>query len=230
LLGWYKLPIKSFYINLSTILIHFTNTDLQKLERFYRANLVNSVSGYKSANLIGTVADDGHTNLAVFSSLVHLGADPALLAFIQRPLGESGHTYHNIKQNGYYTINHIHRDFVEKAHYTSAKFDREVSEFEACQLTPEWLKGFAAPFVKESQIKIGMRFVQEIPITLNNTIMVIGQIEHIFIAEHALQTNGNVALGLVSDVCISGLECYHDVTPLAAFPYAKTTQLPDFSR
>jgi flavin reductase (DIM6/NTAB) family NADH-FMN oxidoreductase RutF len=207
---------------------HFTNSDLQKLERFYRANLINSVSGYKSANLIGTVSDDGHTNLAIFSSVVHLGADPALLAFIQRPLGESGHTYHNIKQNGYYTINHIHRDFVEKAHYTSAKFDRETSEFEACQLTPEWLEGFAAPFVKESQVKIGMRFVQEIPIALNNTIMVIGQIEHIFLAEHALEANGNVALGLVGDVCISGLECYHDVQPLAAYPYAKTTQLPDF--
>lgn len=198
------------------------------MERFYRANLINSVSGYKSANLIGTVSADGITNLAIFSSVVHLGADPALLAFIQRPLGESGHTYHNLKQNGFYTINHVHRDFIQQAHYTSAKFDPSTSEFDACHFTPEWIDGFPAPFVKESQIKIGMRFVQEIPIELNGTIMVIGQIEHLIIADHALQPNGNVALDQVGDVCISGLENYSAVEHLAAFPYAKISQLPDF--
>lgn len=204
---------------------HFTRSAIQELERFYRANLINSVSGYKPANLIGTVSDNGVTNVAIFSSVVHLGADPALLAFIQRPVvGEQGHTYKNILQNGYYTINHIHRDFVEKAHATSAKFDPLTSEFDACGLNAEWLDGFPAPFVLESQVKIGMRFVQEIPIALNNTVMVIGQIEHLYIAERAIQDNGQVALDQVAGVCISGLECYHDVTPLAAFPYAKVTK------
>ncbi|MFM9946735.1 MAG: flavin reductase family protein [Saprospiraceae bacterium] len=204
---------------------HFTRSAIEELERLYRANLVNSVSGYKPANLIGTVSDSGVTNLAIFSSVVHLGADPALLAFIQRPVvGEQGHTYKNIRQNGYYTINHIHRDFVEKAHATSAKFDPLTSEFDACGLNAEWLDGFPAPFVQESQVKIGMRFVQEISIDLNKTIMVIGQIEHLYVAEHAIQDNGQVALDRLAGVCISGLECYHDVTPLAAFPYAKVTQ------
>ena len=207
---------------------HFTQTDIQQLERFYRANLINSVSGYKPANLIGTASADGVTNLAIFSSVVHLGADPALLAFIQRPLGEHGHTYHNIKKTGYYTINHVHRQIVERAHFTSAKFDAEVSEFEACHLSPEWLTGFPAPFVLESQVKIGMRFVQEIPIELNNTTMVIGQIEHLFIAEHAIQENGSVALDQVGSVCISGLESYYDTSYLAAFPYAKISALPNF--
>ncbi len=208
---------------------HFSQTDIQQLERFYRANLINSVSGYKPANLIGTVSADGVTNLAIFSSVVHLGADPALLAFIQRPLGEQGHTYYNIRENGFYTINHVNRKIVERAHYTSAKFDADVSEFEACGLTPEWLAGFHAPFVLESQVKIGMRFVQEIPIALNNTIMVIGQIEHLFIAEHAIRENGSIALDQVDSVCISGLESYYDTSHLAAFPYAKISALPDFN-
>lgn len=208
---------------------HFSQTDIQQLERFYRANLINSVSGYKPANLIGTVSADGVTNLAIFSSVVHLGADPALLAFIQRPLGEQGHTYYNIRENGFYTINHVNRKIVERAHYTSAKFDADVSEFEVCALTPEWLAGFHAPFVLESQVKIGMRFVQEIPIALNNTIMVIGQIEHLFIAEHAIRENGSIALDQVDGVCISGLESYYDTSHLAAFPYAKISALPDFN-
>jgi len=207
---------------------HFTQTDIQHLERFYRANLINSVSGYKPANLIGTVSADGVANLAIFSSVVHLGAYPALLAFIQRPLGEQGHTYHNIKENGCYTINHVNRQIVERAHFTSAKFDADVSEFEACRLTPEWLVDFPAPFVLESQVKIGMRFVQEIPIALNNTIMVIGQIEHLFLAEHAIRENGSIALDQVEGVCISGLESYYDTSHLAAFPYAKISALPDF--
>ena len=63
---------------------HFTRSAIEELERFYRANLVNSVSGYKPANLIGTVSDSGVTNVAIFSSVVHLGADPALLAFNPR--------------------------------------------------------------------------------------------------------------------------------------------------
>lgn len=207
---------------------HFTQADIKALERFYRANLINSVSGYKPANLIGTVSPEGVTNVAIFSSIVHLGADPALLAFIQRPLTEQAHTYHNIKATGYYTINHIHHEMVERAHYTSAKFEADVSEFDACALTPEWLADFAAPFVVESQIKMGMRFVQEIPIELNNTIMMIGQIEHLHIAEHALRENGSVALDQVGDVCISGLESYYNASWLASYPYAKKSALPDF--
>lgn len=207
---------------------HFNQADLQKLERIYRANLINSVSGYKPANLIGTVSDNGITNVAIFSSVVHLGADPALIAFVQRPVSEQGHTYKNILQNGCYTINHVHRQFAIQAHYTSAKFDETTSEFDACHLTPEWLEGFPAPFVRESQVKIGLRLVQEIPIALNNTILMIGQIEHLFVAEHALLPDGRIALDRVEDVCISGLEAYHDVVPFAVLPYAKTGQVPDF--
>jgi flavin reductase (DIM6/NTAB) family NADH-FMN oxidoreductase RutF len=203
--------------------LHFNKEDLKGLERFYRANLINSASGFKPANLIGTVSDTGVTNLAIFSSVVHLGADPALLAFVQRPLGESGHTYYNIKKNGFYTINHIHRSFAPKAHFSSAKFPDNVSEFEACHLQEEWLASFPAPFVRESRIKIGMRFVQEIPIALNNTILIIGEIEHLLIDQTVLMPDGRMALETVEDVCISGLDTYYVAQPLVSLPYAKTT-------
>ena len=205
---------------------HYTSYDLTVLERTFRANLINSASGFKPANLIGTCNAAGQSNLAIFSSVIHLGADPALLGFIQRPVGEQSHTYKNIKETGFYTINHVQEAFAAQAHYTSARFEQEESEFEACGLTPEYLAQFQAPFVGESTIKLGMRFVMEISIPLNNTILMIGRIEHLFLPSNLLSEQGNIALDVAKDVCIAGLETYYNVSKLAQFPYAKKDQLP----
>lgn len=208
---------------------HYTRNEINELPQRKRANLINSVSGYKSANLIGTISESKRTNLAIFSSVVHLGANPPLLGFIMRPIDEvERHTYENIKETGVYTINHVHRTFIEQAHYTSAKFDREVSEFTACKLTEEYLKNFAAPFVSESVIKIGLKFVEEIPIKLNHTILMIGEIEHLVLPENVLLENGNLDLNSVEDVCISGLDGYHEVGKAVRFKYAKAGEVPDF--
>jgi flavin reductase (DIM6/NTAB) family NADH-FMN oxidoreductase RutF len=208
---------------------HFTCKVLRNLDSHKRANLINSVSGYKSANLIGTISDSGVANLAIFSSVVHIGANPPLLGFILRPIDEvPRHTYKNIKQNGVYTINHVHESFVEKAHFTSATFERNESEFEKCKLTAESIEGFVAPFVKESKIKIGLRFAEEIPINLNKTILIIGEIEHIILPENALLESGNVDLNSVNDVAISGLDTYHKVEKIESFPYVRTSNLPEF--
>lgn len=203
--------------------------EISSWERFYRANLINSITGYKPAMLIGTVNEDGQTNLAVFSSVVHLGADPALIGFIQRPVGVSGDTFRNISATGVYTINHVHEEFVEKAHYTSARFASAISEFEACRLQPQFIKGFAAPFVEESRVKLGMELVEVVPIVHNDTKLVIGRVKHILIDEECLGQDGNVDLSAVGSVCISGLENYHRASLMHSFPYAKVENLPDFS-
>jgi flavin reductase (DIM6/NTAB) family NADH-FMN oxidoreductase RutF len=208
--------------------LHLSSADLEGYERFYRANLVNSITGYKPAMLIGTQDEEKRTNLAIFSSVVHLGADPALVGFIQRPLGVSGDTFRNIMSNGVYTINHVHEGFVEKAHYTSAKFESGVSEFEACKLTPLYIEGFNAPFVKESRVRLGMELVEVIPITHNNSKLVIGKIKHIQLDPECLSEDGNIDLEKLNAVAISGLENYHRVRKLNSFPYAKVESLPDF--
>jgi flavin reductase (DIM6/NTAB) family NADH-FMN oxidoreductase RutF len=208
---------------------HFTRAKIRELETRKRANLINSISGYKSANLIGTISDSGVSNLAIFSSVVHIGANPPLLGLILRPIDEvPRHTYENIKQNGVYTINHVHENFVEKAHFTSAKFERDESEFEKCKLNAEFIEGFAAPFVAESKIKIGLKFADEIPIKLNKTILIIGEIQHIILPESALSESGNADLNAVNDVAVSGLDTYHKVEKIGIFPYAKTSNLPAF--
>jgi len=207
---------------------HFSDQDIKELSKYYRANLINSVTGYKPANLIGTISETGETNLAIFSSVVHLGANPALIGMIVRPASVPRHTYENILKTGFYTINHVHESFVENAHFTSANFERSNSEFDTCKLQAEFIADFKAPFVKESQIKIGMKFLQEIPIELNGTILVIGQIEHLILPEEIISEDGNVDLQAVESICVSGLESYSKVEKLAKFEYARVKNVPDF--
>jgi flavin reductase (DIM6/NTAB) family NADH-FMN oxidoreductase RutF len=215
-------------LNRAMAQIHITQSIFATYERLYRANLINSVTGYKPAMLIGTANNHGLPNLAIFSSVVHLGADPALVGFIQRPVGVSGDTFRNISANGFYTINHIHEHFIEKAHFTSARFEPDVSEFEACKLIPHYIDGFYAPFVQESKIKFGLELVEVVPIRHNNTSLVIGAIKHILLDEECLEENGNINLKQANDVCISGLENYHQVERLRSLPYASVKNVPGF--
>jgi flavin reductase (DIM6/NTAB) family NADH-FMN oxidoreductase RutF len=198
------------------------------MEKVRRLNLINSISGYKPANLIGTIHPGGGTNLAIFSSVFHLGSDPALLGFIMRPNTVVRNTYDNIRSSGKYTINHVHASFAEKAHYTAAKFDASVSEFEACHLTEEYIGGFEAPFVAESHLKIGLQLVEEIAIPANGTILIIGEVKHIFLPENAVREDGQLDYDRLNTVCITGLNRYHLVEEFADYPYARVDEVPDF--
>ena len=85
----------------------FNRIDIDKMSKIFRLNLINSITGYKSANLIGTKTDDKINNVAVFSSVTHLGSDPPLIGFITRPENGNRNTYNNILKNKLFTINHI---------------------------------------------------------------------------------------------------------------------------
>ncbi|MDG1333714.1 MAG: flavin reductase [Crocinitomicaceae bacterium] len=210
-------------------MIHLNKTDIENTNRVRRLNLINGVSGIKSANLIGTYSPITGPNLAIFSSVVHIGSDPALLGFITRPVSDvPRNTYTNIRETGYFTINHVHESFIEKAHYTSAKFDKGVSEFERCGLTEEYLYDFSVPFVKESRLKMGMKFVEEIDIKLNGTKLVIGEIQELMLPEDCLDDKGYVRLDRLFDVGIGGLNSYYSLRRMATFPYARVDEVPEF--
>lgn len=202
-----------------------TRKEIDQLEKIYRANLINSITGYKPANLIGSISDEGVSNLTIISSVIHMGSNPPLVGYMQRPTTTTRKdTYDNIKANKFYTINHVHGQFIEKAHQTSARFDKGISEFEACGLTEQYLNDFKAPYVEESFVKIGMKLLEEIPIVHNNTKLMVGEIIEMYLADHILEPDGNLDLNLVNDVCISGLSTYHKVSHKASFSYAKPDQ------
>lgn len=209
--------------------MHLSKKEIKQTDRVKRLNLINSVSGIKPGNLIGSKSKDGSANLAIFSSVVHLGSDPALLGFILRPHYEIRRdTFENIKETGVYTINHIHHHFVKKAHYTSAKFDKSLSEFETVNLKEEYIEDFYAPFVAESKVKMGMKLVEMIPIPANDTMMIVGEIEHLILPDSIVKENGRVEIGSVGNVGIAGLNQYYQLKKLAEFPYARVSEVPKF--
>ena len=198
-----------------------TSATIEQWERFYRANFINSLTGFKSVNLIGTVNEKGQTNLAVFSSIVHIGSNPALVGYINRPIKAAPHTMAYIIATGQYTINHIHPSFLEQAHHTSAKYPEGVSEFEQAGLTPEYAANIAAPFVKESHLKYALSLQEIIPIKLNNTFLVIGKIECIQIEDGILAADGFLQLDTAASVCSNGTDAYYSTHLIDRFQYAK---------
>jgi len=200
----------------------FTPAEWQSWERFYRANFINSLTGFKSASLIGTINAQGVPNLGMFSSIVHIGSDPALIGYINRPLAAAPHTLANIKANGLYTVNHIQASFLAQAHQTSAKYPEEVNEFTEVGLTEEYLDGIHVPFVKESPIKYLLSLKEIVPITLNATFLVIGQLEQVLI-DPALQptSDGFLHLDQAGSICSNGLDAYYHTELIDRYDYAK---------
>ena len=202
--------------------MYLSKQDIQSMQKVERLNLINSLSGIKPANLIGTKDQNGNENLAIFSSVVHLGSNPALLGFILRPQGEiRRHTHENIISSGIYTINFVTTDFIQNAHYTSAKFDSNTNEFEKSELTPIYIDNFDTPFVEESPIKMGLQFVEEIPIKSNGTTLMVGQIEHVLMPNETLNNKGHLDLGTLNVAGISGLNTYYNLTKKIQFPYVR---------
>jgi len=188
----------------------FTQSDLRSLEKLYRINLINGLSGYKSANLIGTVSGDGNENVAVFSSVIHLGSEPPILGFIHRPITTKaeGNTYENIQQTGFYTINHLSKEIVEDGHHTSAKYESDISEFEMTSLKSEYQNDFNAPFVAQAPIKIAMKYLEEYPIKLNGAILIVGEIIAVYLEDGLLEADGFVDLSKGSVVAVNGPDGY----------------------
>jgi len=201
--------------------------NILKFEKLYRTNFVNSLSGFKSANLIGTISKEGKTNLAIFSSVIHVGANPPLIGLLVRPASVPRHTYTNIKETGYFTINHINKEIYKQAHQTSARYDQNASEFFECGLTPEYSYTIKAPYVKESKIKIGCRFVEEHMIKSNDTIFIVGEILEVIIPDDVLLNDGYVDIEKAGTIAISALDSYHETKGIARLSYAKPGKEPE---
>lgn len=187
---------------------HLNLQNINNLNHLYRINLVNSIAGYKSANLIATKSISEKTNVAIFSSVIHLGSSPPLLGFILRPATVPRNTYENIIETGYYTINHIHDQILDDAHHTSAKYNREISEFEVTKLETEYKDNFYVPFVKDCPIQLAMKFVEEYTIKANNTKLIVGEIKGLYIKDGLLQDDGFVDLSKGKVATINGLDGY----------------------
>lgn len=200
---------------------HFSLTDILNFEQRYRGTFINSLGGFKSLALIGTANQNGHTNLAVFNSLFHLGANPPMFGFIIRPDSVDRHTLHNIVTTNEFTVNHVSEAIYKQAHQTSARYGSDTSEFEATGLTTEYKQGCKAPFVKESTIQIAAEFVRKVDIIENGTVLIIAQIKAVSIPENCLATDGYIDVEKAGTITCVGVDSYHTTSKLARLSYAK---------
>ena len=200
---------------------HISKETISQMERIEKLNLINSCTGFKSANLIATKSIEGNTNVAIFSSVTHLGSSPSLIGFIVRPTTVPRDTYKNIMETGYFTVNHITIDMIFDAHHTSANYESEISEFDKTNLEEEYKDDINIPFVKGSPVQLYCKFVNEYIIKENNTIHIIASIEHVFYDEDLEHKDGWLQLDKGNIVALNGVDGYFLPKLIDRFQYAK---------
>ncbi|CAM4066852.1 flavin reductase family protein [Flavobacterium sinopsychrotolerans] len=202
--------------------------DISQMEKIERLNLINSCTGYKSANLLATKSLEGKSNVAIFSSVTHLGSNPAMIGFIMRPTTVPRDTYKNIKDTGYFTVNHITVDMIEDAHHTSANYELGISEFNKTNLEEEYKNDIEIPFVKGSPVQLYCKYVNEYYIKENDTIHVIASIENLFFEEELEHKDGWLQIDRGNVVALNGLDGYCLPKLVDRFQYARK-QIPTTS-
>lgn len=202
----------------------FSLTELLDLEKPVRTNLINCLTGFKTPHLIGTKSKSGISNLGLYTQVMHVGANPPLLGVLFRPPVVPRHTLENIVETREFTINLVHKSILEPAHWTSARW--EENEFDAVSLTEEYRSGTYPPFVEQSLIKISMAFKERHVIQTNQTVLIIGQIRELILADGILESDGFLNLEKAEVLAVSGLDSYHTTKKISRMEYAKTTRFP----
>ncbi len=200
---------------------YFSQSEIAGFEQRFRTNFVNSLAGFRSLNLVGTINMEGNENLAIFNSIFHVGANPALIGMLVRPDGPEHGTLKNIIANQQYTLNNVLKSFYKNAHQTSARYDANTSEFAACGFKSKYVAQFSAPFVAESTIQIGLNLQEVLPIKSNGTTLIIGAVQHVFLADSILQIDGFANPEIANTITNCGLDAYYEAELIARLSYAK---------
>jgi flavin reductase (DIM6/NTAB) family NADH-FMN oxidoreductase RutF len=200
---------------------HYCADDFIGMDQRFRTQLINSMPGIKSVNLVGTKSEDGFENLAIFNSVFHVGANPPFLGMVIRPDSVDRHTWNNIQKTGCYSLNQVSTNYASAAHQTSARYSKEQSEFAEAGFTVEYQEGFFAPFVGESIVSIGLKYEEHYRVKANNTLVVIGKIEHLVVQEGLISEDGFVNLAQGNVLSCIGLDAYCTTALINRFAYAK---------
>jgi len=70
-------------------------------------------------------------------------------------------------------------------------------------------------------VRYALKLVEIIPIKLNNTFLVIGEIIQVMLAKDILLNDGFLALDKSGSVCSNGIDGYYNTQLIERFNYAK---------
>lgn len=202
-------------------MINLKSDQITALDKQYRISLINSLAGYKSLNLLGTISEAGNTNLCIISSAFHLGANPPLIGIVMRPEREHNDSLRNIRATGQFSLNNVLPAWYKQAHQTSASYPSGVSEFEACGFEAQYVVGFKAPFVGQSNIRVGLEVREMIAMGINGTTIVIGEIKEILADDAMIGPDGTIDHETAGTVTVAGLDTYFVPQKIGRLAYAK---------
>ena len=203
----------------------YTSQSIRDMEHRYRTNFVNSLSGFKGLQLVGSISKSGISNLAPVSSIVHIGVNPSLIGMVLRPDTVPRQTLQNIMDNKCWTLNNVLEGFHIKAHQCAARYDEHSSEFLETLLT-EVYSSIKAPYVKEANIQIGLEFTDRIDIKANGTHLIIGEIVEVFMPKNLVENDGTIDIQSAGSLVVAGLNTYHKTTKISKLSYPKVGTTP----
>ncbi|MDF1673725.1 MAG: DUF2452 domain-containing protein [Vicingaceae bacterium] len=208
----------------------FTQQKIENWDKVFRLKMINSITGYKGVNLIGTQSNEGILNLGLFSSVFHISSNPALIGIMIRPHTVPRHTLENIRLTKEFTINQVQAKFVKQAHFASANWDKEESEFDQCNFKAEFVDGISAPFVSECDLKFACRLEEELHLKSYNSILLVGSIIYGDVSDECINDDGQLDLEKINSVCVTGLNQYSFPKKLKYLPYARVEDTPNFGQ
>ena len=208
--------------------MYLNSNSINNLDKVQRINLMNSITGVKSVLLIGTISKKNITNLSIFSSIVHISSNPTLIGFFIRTNKKVRRdTFENIIENEVFTLNHIHTSSINNSHLTSIKFHKNISEFNTCSFTEQYIDGFSAPFVVESNVKLGMRLKEIVKLNSSYSQLVIGEVNHIFLEDKFINKDYTLDLEISDSISVGGLNTYYQSKNFISLPYARLEDIPE---
>lgn len=185
----------------------YTAADLEAADRAWRINFINCLIGAKNLHVLITRNSNGTYNAAIFNSGIHVGSSPPYIGFLLRPTTVPRHTYENLRQYPYATLNAVTEAFRQRAHATHAKLPYGESELEHFALSPQWIAGEDLPYIEESPLMARLRWVEEHLLTVNQTRFLIFAVESVHIAVEPDQ-DGFFRMDKLGLVAGSGCDAY----------------------
>jgi len=138
-----------------------------------------------------------------------------------RPGRDHNDTLANIQATGQYTLSNVLPEWYKQAHQTSASYHSGISEFDACGFNEQYIPGFKAPFVQQSTVRIGLKLRETIPMEINRTTIVIGEIIEILVDEALIGPDGTIDHIEAETMTVAGLDAYFLPRPIGRLAYAK---------
>ena len=196
--------------------IILNTSEILKLDRIKRLQLINSMPGVRSTNLIATQSKSGINNISLVNSFSHIGIHPPLMCFIVRPNKNiKRDTLNNLIDNSFFTINSVEKEKLKNAHLTSGKYAAHISEFKSCNLKEYYINDFPIPFVFSSRVKIGLEVVEKINIQSNGSWLIIGLIKVLDIPSNYMSKDKDNNIGSI------GLNTYYEIKKICELEYVR---------